>query len=112
MVAAATTVTVPVVGAFLMFSLMVAPAGTARSFTDNPQRAMALGVAVALATVWAAIAISYETNWPIGFLVGAGGAFSYGAGRLWAGWRRRQALRPGAPSAVPAGVPAGGRGGG
>jgi zinc/manganese transport system permease protein len=37
--------------------------------------------------VWAAIAISYETNWPIGFFVGTFAAAAYGAGRIWAAYR-------------------------
>ncbi len=92
-VAAATSMTVPVVGAFLMFSLMIAPAGTARSFTDKPLRAMALSVAVALTTVWAAVAASYETQWPLGFFVGVGGALFYGLGRAWDWHRRTRAVR-------------------
>ncbi len=83
-----TAMTVPVVGAFLMFSLLVAPAGSARSFTAHPMRAMVLSVAIALVTVWAAIVASYETNWPIGFFVGTLGLAWFAAGRGWAAWRR------------------------
>ena len=39
---------------------------------------MALSVAIALVTVWAAIAASYLYNWPVGFFVGALAALSYG----------------------------------
>jgi zinc/manganese transport system permease protein len=94
-VAMATTVTVPVVGTFLMFSLLVAPAGTARSLTNRPDVAIGLSVLIALGTVWLAIVASYQTNWPIGFFVGAFGAFNYGAGRCWAGWRRTRVVRQG-----------------
>ncbi len=93
LVALTTTVTVPIVGTFLMFSLMVAPAGAARSFTDRPGVAVMLSVAIALVTVWAAIAVSYQTNWPIGFFVGAFGALSYGSGRVFAAWRARRVVR-------------------
>jgi zinc/manganese transport system permease protein len=86
-VALLATITVPVVGAFLMFSLTIAPAGTARSLTDRPARALVLSSAVALVTMWTATAASYESNWPIGFFVGTIGAVSYGLGRVWAGWR-------------------------
>ena len=86
LVALTTTVTVPIVGTFLMFSLMVAPAGAARAFTNRPGIAVALSVAIALATVWAAIAVSYETNWPIGFFVGSFGAVAYGSGQIFAAW--------------------------
>jgi len=86
--AAATTITVPVVGALLIFSLMIGPPAAARSFTDRPALALLLSVGIALVTVWAAIASSYESNWPIGFFVGALGTFSYGVGRAWSAWRR------------------------
>jgi zinc/manganese transport system permease protein len=98
LVALATTVTIPVVGTFLLFSLMVAPAGAAQWFTDRPYGAMALSVAFALAIIWVAIVLSYLTNWPIGFFVGILGALAYASGRLFALWRRRRV--PGHPSAL------------
>ena len=81
--ALATTMTVPVVGALLIFSLMIGPPAAARSFTDRPLVALALSVVVALATVWSAIALSYLSNWPVGFFVGALAALSYATGRIW-----------------------------
>jgi zinc/manganese transport system permease protein len=102
LVALTTTVTVPIVGTFLMFSLMVAPAGAARSFTDRPGVAVLLSVVIALATVWVAIAASYKTNWPIGFFVGAFGALSYGAGRVFAVWRSTRIAHTGAEPAIAA----------
>ncbi len=87
-VALATSMAVPVVGTLLIFSLLIGPPAAARSFTSRPGPAMLLGVAIALATVWVAIAASYESNWPIGFYVGIIGAGSYAVGRGWAGWRR------------------------
>ncbi len=76
-VALATTASVPVVGALLMFSLMVGPPAAARILTKQPVPAMLLSVLLALVTVWAAIALSYQTNWPIGFYVGVGAAGCY-----------------------------------
>ena len=64
--AAATAMTVPVVGALLIFSLMIGPPAAARALTDRPPLAIVLSVCIALVTVWVAIAISYQTNWPIG----------------------------------------------
>ena len=58
--AVATAMTVPVVGAFLIFSLMIGPPAAARAFTDRPLPAIVLSVAIALVTVWSAIAISYR----------------------------------------------------
>jgi zinc/manganese transport system permease protein len=75
--ALATSMTVPVVGALLMFSLMIGPAAAARSVTARPGVALALSVAIALATVWLSIALSYQTNWPLGFFVGVIGAAFY-----------------------------------
>ncbi|MGA2827482.1 MAG: metal ABC transporter permease [Streptosporangiaceae bacterium] len=98
-----TSMTVPVVGALLMFSLMIGPAAAARSFTSRPGLAIALSVAFGLVTVWIGIAISYETNWPLGFFVGALGAVFYLAGRAWAGFRRTRTVRAGrVPAAVTA----------
>jgi zinc/manganese transport system permease protein len=79
---------VPVTGALLIFSLMIGPPAAARSLTSRPGLAMILSVAIALVTVWAAIAASYLYNWPVGFFVGALAALSYGTGRTWAAWRR------------------------
>jgi zinc/manganese transport system permease protein len=87
-IALTTTMAVPVVGSLLIFSLLISPAAAARCFTNRPLRAMGLSVLFALATVWAAIAISYLTNLPIGFFVGALGAVSYAAGRGFTAWRR------------------------
>jgi zinc/manganese transport system permease protein len=75
--ALATSMTVPVVGALLMFSLMIGPAAAARSVTARPGTALALSVLISLATVWLSIALSYETNWPLGFFVGIIGAVFY-----------------------------------
>jgi zinc/manganese transport system permease protein len=75
--ALATSMTVPVVGALLMFSLMIGPPAAARSVTARPGVALALSVVIALATVWISIALSYRTNWPLGFFVGIGGAVFY-----------------------------------
>jgi zinc/manganese transport system permease protein len=100
-VALATTMTVPVVGALLIFSLMIGPPAAARSFTSRPPVAIALSVGIALATVWASIAISFETNWPIGFFVGTLSALAYLVGRGWAAWRRTGAPRAVQPESRP-----------
>jgi zinc/manganese transport system permease protein len=86
--ALATSMALPVVGALLIFSLMIGPPAAARSFTDTPALAIGLSVVIAVGTVWAAIAASYQTNWPVGFFVGALGAVWYAVGRIAAAWRR------------------------
>jgi zinc/manganese transport system permease protein len=87
--ALATSMTVPVVGALLMFSLMIGPAAAARSLTARPVLAMTLSVAIALVTVWAGIAASYQSNWPLGFFVGLLGAVFFLFGRAYAAIRGR-----------------------
>jgi zinc/manganese transport system permease protein len=72
-----------VVGALLMFSLMIGPSAAARSVTARPALAMALAVVLALVTVWTGIVVSYVSNWPLGFLVGVMGAFFFLAGRAY-----------------------------
>lgn len=88
--ACSTTMTVPVVGAFLIFTLMIGPPAAARCFSDRPGTALGGSVAIALFTLWAAIACSYQTNWPVGFYVGVYSATWYGVGRAYLASRRRR----------------------
>jgi zinc/manganese transport system permease protein len=87
-IACATTMTVPVVGALLIFTLMIGPPAAARCFTDRAEVALALSVVLALVTVWAALACSYLSNWPVGFYVSVFSAAWYCAGRGYVAWRR------------------------
>ena len=87
--ALATSMTVPVVGALLMCALMIGPAAAARALTARPFLAMTLAVMIALVTVWTGIAISYATNWPLGFFVGVMGAAFFLFGQGYAQVRRR-----------------------
>ena len=97
--ALATTMTVPVVGTLLIFSLMIGAPAAARSFTDRPGLALCLSVVLALMTVWAAIALSYTTDYPIGFFVGGIGAVLYALGRGWAAFSGRRGGAAGATGA-------------
>ena len=90
-IACATTMTVPVVGALLIFTLMIGPPAAARSFTDRTALALWSSVAIALVTVWAALACSYQTNWPVGFFVSVVSAAFYAVGRTYAWWRHSRA---------------------
>ena len=95
LVALATTTAVPVVGALLMFSLMVGPPAAARMLTKHPLPAMAISVLLALLTVWGAIALSYQTNWPIGFFVGVGSALWPGLAKLYSLGLQTRRMRSG-----------------
>ncbi len=81
--------TVPVVGHAADLQPDDRLAGGGALVHGSPPRAMALSVAIALVTVWAAIAASYTTNYPVGFFVGSLSAVWYALGRGWAAWRRR-----------------------
>jgi zinc/manganese transport system permease protein len=85
--ALATAMAVPVVGSLLIFSLLIGPPAAARAFTNRPLIAMGLSVLVALLTVWIAIAVSYETDLPVGFFVGTISAVAYAVGRAATGLR-------------------------
>jgi zinc/manganese transport system permease protein len=87
-VALATAMALPVVGALLVFSLMVGPASAARALTNRPLPAMLLSAALSVVTVWASIALSFASNWPVGFFVGGLSALAYTAGRTRA-WAQR-----------------------
>jgi zinc/manganese transport system permease protein len=89
-IACATTMTVPVVGALLIFTLMLGPAAAAQCFTNRAGRAMLGSVAIALVTIWLALASAYETNWPVGFYVSVFSAAWYGIGRGYAAWHARR----------------------
>ena len=92
-VALATTMTVPVVGTLLIFSLMIGAPAAARSFTDRPSVAMLLSTCFAVTSVWAAIALSFKTSYPIGFFVGTISAAEYVLGRTWNAVGRRRLTR-------------------
>ncbi len=92
--ACATTMTVPVVGALLIFTLMIGPPAAARCFTGRPGTALVLSVAIALVTVWSAIACAYQFNWPVGFFVGTFSAAWYAFGRAYAAAHARWPARP------------------
>lgn len=85
MLALATSVALPVVGALLVFSLMVGPASAARALTDEPIRAMVVSAVLAVVIVWVSVALAFVSDWPIGFFVGTLGAAAYAAGRVCLG---------------------------
>jgi zinc/manganese transport system permease protein len=91
--ACATTMTVPVVGALLIFTLMIGPPAAARSFSDRALVALGLSVVMALVTIWAALACSFTTNWPVGFYVGSFSAAWFVIGRLYAALRKTRGSR-------------------
>src|ERR1700677_2321638 len=92
-VACATTMTVPVVGALLIFTLMIGPPAAARCFTDRALVALGLSVVMALITIWAALACAFTTNWPVGFYVGSFSAAWFVIGRIFSALRKSHGAR-------------------
>lgn len=89
-VALASTMTIPVVGTLLIFSLMIGPPAAARCFTRRPLLALGLSVLLALLTVAIALAASYSSDYPVGFFVGTVSAAVYALGRVFAALRDRR----------------------
>jgi zinc/manganese transport system permease protein len=81
--ALASALAVPVVGALLTFSLMIGPPAAARLLSSRPSRALALSMGLSLLTLWLSIASSYTFNLPIGFFVGTLSALTYLVVRAW-----------------------------
>lgn len=79
----AAAVALPITGALLVFSLMTGPAGAACQLARSPKTALALSVALAVALIWSALALSYLTDWPVGFFTGVLAAALYLAARSW-----------------------------
>lgn len=94
LVALVTTSAVPVVGALLMFSLMIGPAAAARSLTTNPLAGIAAAAVLSLLTIWVSIAASFYSDWPVGFFVGAFTAFDYVAARALSALLMRRSPAP------------------
>jgi zinc/manganese transport system permease protein len=82
-VAATTTVAVPVVGALLFFPLLIGPPAAARNLTARVGVALSWSVGLALTSLWSALALSYVSGWPVGFFVSMASALCYGASRWW-----------------------------
>jgi len=92
LVALASALTVPVVGALLAFSLLVGPPAAASRISRSVPTVMALSAAFALASVWLALIFAYDTGWPSGFFVSGVSAVIY-LGARWVGHRRRGAFQ-------------------
>ena len=77
LLALAAAFAVPVVGALLVFSLMLGPGATAARLCSRPGAGLLLAMGLALGLVWAALALAYVSDWPVGFFTGVGAALIY-----------------------------------
>lgn len=60
---------VTVVGVLLIFALIVTPAAAAAKLTARPLRAVAIGTAVAIGSVWIGLLVSAFEPWPPSFTI-------------------------------------------
>jgi zinc/manganese transport system permease protein len=71
-----------VVGALLIFALLVAPAATAQRLTARVGRGVALSVGIALLTIWSSLIAAYLSSYPVGFFITTFALGGYLAARL------------------------------
>ena len=77
-VALAVAECVQIVGALLVFALMVGPAAAAQRLTTRIGNGLLLSVALALLEAWSGIALAFYTDWPTSFWITALSAAAYG----------------------------------
>ncbi|MBF0713260.1 metal ABC transporter permease [Gemella sp. GH3] len=65
----AISITVPIVGALLMFILLTVPASAARYLTTNIAKMIFISIFFALIGVWSGLTLSYYTSLPVTFFI-------------------------------------------
>jgi zinc/manganese transport system permease protein len=65
----AVAATAQIVGALLVFALLVTPPATAQLLTSRPGPGLALSAAIGLAVAWLGLSIAYFSSYPVGFWV-------------------------------------------
>lgn len=83
LMAVAVSVTVQIVGALLVFSLMTVPAAAARLFTQSIFGMILLAALLAVIGVWFGLTAGYYTNAPVSFFIVLFESISYFAGLLY-----------------------------
>ncbi len=58
-----------VVGVLLVFALLVVPAAAAERLAHRPKTAIALAVAISLASTWGGLALAFIGRWPASFYI-------------------------------------------
>ena len=82
------------VGALLLLGLLAAPGGAARLLTDRPWRGLALSAAIAVASMWIGLALSYQvSSLPTGTAVIAVATAAFAGAALLTRLQRRDAGR-------------------
>ncbi|MCQ2011612.1 MAG: metal ABC transporter permease [Sporolactobacillus sp.] len=83
LMAVATSVTIQIVGALLVFSLMTVPAAAARLYTQSIFGMILLSSLIAVLSVWFGLVSGYYTNAPVSFFIVAFDAVSYFLGIIY-----------------------------
>ncbi len=81
-VALAVAESAQIVGALLVFALMVGPAAAAQRLTTRVGTGLFLSAALALLDAWAGITLAFYTDWPASFWITALSAGIYGSAAL------------------------------
>jgi zinc/manganese transport system permease protein len=81
-VALAVAECVQIVGALLVFALMVGPAAAAQRLTSRIGNGLLLSAGLALFEAWTGIALAFYTDWPASFWITALSAGAYGCASL------------------------------
>jgi len=68
---------IQVVGVFLVFALLIAPAATAERWTHRPLTTVALAVVLSVAFTWGGLELAFNSSWPVSFYISALAALSY-----------------------------------
>lgn len=74
-------ITVPIVGALLCFSLLIAPNAAGIYLSSNPPKVLAISLLFSVASVWISLVLAYITGLPTGFFVSVIGAALYSLSR-------------------------------
>ncbi len=78
---------VQVVGALLVFTLLVMPAAAAEYLTSRPPLAILLAVSISLACTWGGLALAFIGQAPVSFYIVSLASLFYAFARLYRAWR-------------------------
>lgn len=67
--AVAISITVPIIGALLMFILLTVPASAARYLTTSISKMIFISISFALSGIWCGLTLSYYTSLPVTFYI-------------------------------------------
>ncbi len=83
-------VTVPIAGTLLVFSLTIGPAAAASHLATKPVTVIGIAGLLGVAAFVCALALAYETDWPVGFYIAAITTAQYVVARAFANARDRE----------------------